>query len=388
MRREASTPRPDFEEHAAEIGFEYAHIDGEPYWDESVRYVFTLREIEEEIEAPTAELDALCLDLVGRIVDSEEMMERLRVPAHARDLVAESWKKREPSLYGRFDFAYDGEGPAKLLEYNADTPTTLYESAVVQWHWLEQLIERGQLPQGADQFNLLHEKLVARWGEIAPKAFVHLSAMSGSVEDFGAIAYLADCATQAGSGAALLDMGDIGLEGENFYDRDGRRIETLFKLYPWEWMFADDFGKTPAMRNTRFLEPAWKAVLSNKGMLALLWEMAPGHPNLLECYFADDPRAASLGQSYAKQPLYSREGANVSLVEDGRGLASAPGGYGAEGHVRQALHLLGRFDGRYPVLGSWLVGGAPAGLGIREDVSPLTSNHSRFVPHVIDRTGC
>jgi len=383
MRREASPPRPDFETHAAEIGFEYADIDGEPYWDESARYVFTLREIEEDIEAATAELHALCLELVSRVAKSEEMMERLRLPSHSRDLVAESWRKREPSLYGRFDFAYDGRGPAKLLEYNADTPTSLFESAVAQWRWLEHMIDRGSLPRSADQFNSLHEKLIARWGEIAPRAFVHLSAMSESVEDFGMIAYLADCAAQAGSAAALLDVRDIGLKDARFYDRDGREIEILFKLYPWEWMFADEFGQAPAMRRTRFLEPPWKAALSNKGMLALLWEMAPGHPNLLECYFADDPRSKALGENYAMKPLYSREGANVSLVRDGRAIASAPGAYGAEGHVRQALHMLGCFDGQYPALGSWLIGDAPAGMGIREDVSPLTSNRSRFVPHVI-----
>jgi glutathionylspermidine synthase len=181
----------------------------------------------------------------------------------------------------------------------------------------------------------------------------------------------------------LLDIRDIGLEGAQFCDRAGRKIETLFKLYPWEWMFADEFSHAPAMRATAFLEPPWKALLSNKGMLALAWEMAPGHPNLLECYFADDPRASSLGDSFAEKPIYSREGANVVLVEAGRALASAPGDYGAEGHVRQALHLLPSFEGRYPVLGSWVVGDAPAGMGIREDASPVTSNRSRFVAHAI-----
>lgn len=383
MKREASPPRPDVARHFKEIGFAFAHMDGAPYWDESARYVFTMREIESDIEMAARDLDALCLDLVARIAGSEEMMDRLRVPVHARDLIAESRTRRDPSLYGRFDFAYDGAHPPKLLEYNADTPTSLYESAVVQWHWLEQLVAQGALPEDADQFNSLHERLIARWAEIAPGAFVHFAAMSGSVEDFGTTAYLADCAAQAGCRAALLDMGDIGLKDARFYDRDGRAIETLFKLYPWEWMFADAFGRTPAMRATRFLEPPWKTLLSNKGMLALLWEMAPGHPNLLECYFADDPRAAALGASYAKKPIYSREGANVLLVKEGAAIASAPGEYGAEGHVRQALHLLPRFEGRYPVIGAWVVGGAPAGIGIREDETPLTSDRARFVPHVI-----
>jgi glutathionylspermidine synthase len=383
MRREPSPPRPDAQQDFDEIGFAYAQIDGAPYWDESARYVFTLREIEDDIEAPARELAAMSLELAGRIVASDAMMDRLRVPAHARDLIAESWRRRDPSLYGRFDFAYDGKGPAKLLEYNADTPTSLFESAVVQWRWLEQLVARGALPADADQFNSLHEKLVARWAEVAGKTFVHIAAMSASVEDFGTAAYLADCAAQAGAAAALLDMSDIGLKDASFYDRDGRRIETLFKLYPWEWMFKDDFSHAAAMRFTRFLEPPWKAVLSNKGMLALLWEMAPGHPNLLECCFSDDPRAAALDDGYAEKPIYSREGANVRLVREGRELASTAGGYGEEGHVRQALHPPPCFDGRYPVIGAWIVGAEPAGMSLREDATPVTTDRARFVPHII-----
>ena len=61
-----------------------------------------------------------------------------------------------PSIYGRFDLRYDGAGPAKLLEYNADTPTTLLEASILQWNWLKDTHE------GDDQWNSLHEKLVER----------------------------------------------------------------------------------------------------------------------------------------------------------------------------------------------------------------------------------
>jgi glutathionylspermidine synthase len=383
MRREPSAQRQDFEKEAAKIGFNFAHIDGEPYWDETARYVFSMREIEDDLEAATAELHALCLDLVSRVVASEEKMRRLRIPRHAWDLIADSWARRDSSLYGRFDFAYDGEGKPKLLEYNADTPTSLFETAVVQWRWLEQLIDRGELPKGADQFNSLHEKLIARWREVAASRFLHLSCMTASAEDAGTIAYLEDCARQAGLQTAAIDMGDIGLDEDVFVDRNGREIEILFKLYPWEWTFADPFGQSAAMRRARFVEPPWKALLSNKGALALLWETAPGHPNLLPCFFEDDPRAASLEGRYARKPLYSREGANVALVDAGKTIMRTSGDYGSEGYIRQALHMLPDFDGRSPVLGCWLVGDGPAGMGVREDVSPITSNHSRFIPHAI-----
>jgi len=383
VKREKSPPRPDLEAHFKEIGFAYAYADGEPYWDESARYVFSLSEIEDQLERPTQELHALCLKLVARVIASDELLRRLKIPSFAFDAIKKSWARRDSTLYGRFDLAYGGKGPAKLLEYNADTPTSLYESAVVQWFWLESLIARGELPKGADQFNSLHEKLIARWREIALGRFLHLACTTHSVEDAGTSAYLEDCAKQAGLSTLSLDMTDIGLQGPAFVDRGGRRIDFLFKLYPWEWLLADPFGKAPAVLRTRFVEPPWKMILSNKGMLALLWEMAPGHPNLLECYFENEPRCAALGERYARKPLYSREGADIELVDGATKTRSDPDGYGAEGFVRQALHPLPDFGGLRPVLGCWIVGDAPAGLGIRDDPSPITSNRSRFVPHVI-----
>ena len=137
------------------------------------------------------------------------------------------------------------------------------------------------------------------------------------------------------------------------------------------------------MAQTRFIAPPWKAIASNKGFLALLWEAVPGHPNLLPTNFDDDFRSDALGESFARKPLLSREGANVTLYDGAHILARTSGDYGAEGFVRQELRLLPDFDGRRPVIGCWLVGDAAAGLGIREDLGPITSNRSRFVPHVI-----
>lgn len=382
MRRLPSFPRTDLAEQMERIGFLYAHLDGTLYWDEGVRYEFAMAEIE-VIESASEELASLCLDLIDHIVASEVMLMRLQVPRHAWDLIAQSWRRRDPSLYGRFDFVYDGVNTPKLLEYNADTPTSLFEASVVQWFWLEQLIERGDFAKGSDQFNSLHEKLVARWRSIPRPPLLHLACQIEHIEDRSTIDYLANCANQARFETATVDIGDIGLKGERFVDRQGRRIESLFKLYPWEWMLKDAFGKSEALRAIQLIEPPWKMLLSNKGILALLWEFAPNHPNLLPTYFERDPRAQMLGQRYARKPLYSREGNNIELV-DGVTLVSGPkDGYGAEGYVRQQLCLLPEFGGYYPVIGSWVIGEEPAGMGIREDASPITSNGARFVPHVI-----
>ena len=160
-------------------------------------------------------------------------------------------------------------------------------------------------------------------------------------------------------------------------------IATLFKLYPWEWMMTDDFGQSIPDSGVTFIEPAWKAVLSNKGLLPLLWEMFEGHPNLLPAYFADDPRAAELEDGYVRKPIFSREGANVEMVRPGEPPLAVDGPYGAEGSIVQALHPLPVFEGNHTVIGSWLVASQPCGLCIREDDSPITKDSSRFLPHVI-----
>jgi glutathionylspermidine synthase len=384
MQRIASEERSDWRARAEEIGFNFHTIDGERYWDERAYYVFTLKEIESDLEAPTAELEKMCRELVARVVADEQLMRRLAIPVPFWNWIARSWKQSEPSLYGRFDLRYGGNGPAKLLEYNADTPTAVLETGVFQWMWLEQAIERKVLPADADQFNSLHERLIQGWKEIGQSRPLHLTAMMDNPEDAGNVAYLEDCAHQAGLTTTVLPIEDIGknLAGQ-FIDDDNRLIELLFKLYPWEWMMREAFGASLPGSTTQFIEPPWKAVLSNKGILPLLWEMFPNHPNLLPAYFDDDPVSATLGASYARKPLYSREGANIELLTDGRSLDKDDGPYGAEGFVRQAIAPLPRFDGNYAVLGSWFAAGAPCGLSVREDVSAITKNTSRFLPHAI-----
>ncbi|MBL8556468.1 MAG: glutathionylspermidine synthase family protein [Phenylobacterium sp.] len=385
MKRIATTERPGWDEKAEQLGFTWRHLDGARYWDERAYYAFSLAEIEEGIEAPARELHAMCLDLVDDVVTSEELMAKLAIPEASRDDVAESWARRDPTLYGRFDFAYDGTGPAKLYEYNADTPTSIYESGAFQWIWLEDMIAADRLPADADQFNSLHEKLEARFRAIFPGGgFVHFASDADSVEDRQTVKYLEDIAGQAGIEPKFVPVGEIGLTADQrFVDQDGYVIQALFKLYPWEEMFREEYGANIKASKTRFLEPAWKAVLSNKGMLPLLWARNAGHPNLLAAYFEDDPRAAELGASYVRKPLFSREGANIELVKQGRKARVLDLGYGEEGHIRQALHEAPAFEGAYPVVGAWIVGDEPAGIGIREDRSRVTKNLSRFIPHAI-----
>ena len=154
-------------------------------------------------------------------------------------------------------------------------------------------------------------------------------------------------------------------------------IECSFKLYPWEWMWHEKFGVHLSSECIQFIEPTWKMLLSNKGLLPILWQLFPGHPNLLPAYESAGP----LGERYVRKPILSREGSNIIWVEGGVVLEETGGDYGAEGHVYQAPAELPNFEGNYLVMGVWVVDHEAAGLGIREDTRRITGNLSRFVPH-------
>jgi glutathionylspermidine synthase len=377
LQRRKIQPRKEWQAQLESVGFHFHSLDGS-YWDESVCYRFSASEID-MLEEATAELHAMSLAAVESIID-RGLFDRFAIEPWLSKYIIETWQAKAPTLNGRFDLRYDGINAPKLLEYNADTPTSLLEAAVAQWNWLK------AVEPNADQFNSIHEKLIAQWTAIRPTLpgvapVVHFACVKDSEEDFGNLEYLRDTALQAGLDARHIYMEDIGWsDAENaFVDLDGTAIRALFKLYPWEWMMREEFGKNIPRARLDVIEPAWKLLLSCKGVLAVLWELYPNHPNLLAAYF----EPGKLGQQFVRKPFYSREGANVE-IHGRRGVFAQPGNYGAEGYVYQAYASLPEFDGNYPVIGSWIIGDAPAGMGIREDVTPVTRNTSRFVPHYFD----
>ncbi len=378
--------RPDWKQQAAEYGFHFHTMYGEPYWDESVYYQFSLKQIEQDIEDPTAELHQMCLAAVDKVIRDEEWLNRFQIPALHREFILRSWQDNAPSLYSRLDLVYDGKSPAKLLENNADTPTSLYESGFWQWLWLEQQVDRGNLPRHADQFNSLQEKLVHRFEEIAAYYRIrnmHFACCRDTEEDRGTVQYLQDCAQAAGLQSEFLYIEDMGLADTGaFTDLHDNPVTECFKLYPWEFMLRESFGDALSGAGTNWIEPPWKAILSNKALLPLLWEMFPGHPNLLPAYFPDNAPGLETGK-WIQKPLFSREGANISLIENGKQTKLSDGPYGEEGVVIQAFTALPRFAENYTLIGSWLVDDMPAGLSVREDSSEITQDLSRYLPHII-----
>jgi len=356
------------------------------YWKETAAYQFTDLEVH-RIESATNELLHM-LEEAGEHVVNHRLFGLLGIPPQFHDAVSASWRNEDPTLYGRFDFAFDGEGWPKLLEFNADTPTSLLESAVSQWDWLE------DVKPHADQYNALHDKLVAQWHTIATKRRpagplprrIHFASVSDNEEDWICVHYLMDTAVQAGFAVQHVFTEALGFNHDTgyFVDADDAQIDILFKLYPLEWMMREDFGVHLLDTHTQLVEPLWKAMFSTKAILPILWQLYPGHRLLLPAFFEHDVLPPGF-TSYARKPLFSREGANITLVRDGKAIAHGhEQEYGAEGYVLQSLIELRAHDGFFPVIGAWVVGDAAAGMCIREDTNRITTNMSHFVPHFIE----
>jgi glutathionylspermidine synthase len=376
MRRRVSPPRSHWQEKVTAAGLTWHTAEQHPYWNESAFYEFTAKEID-LLASATNELEEMTLHAAQHMIDNH-LYSKMGIPDCAVPLIERSWDAEPPSLYARFDLAYCGDHPPKLLEYNADTPTSLLEAAVVQWYWLEETHPEG------DQFNSIHERLIALWKELAPHfpgGCIDFCSLDNS-EDWTTAMYVEDTAQQAGLPSSLFAIDEIGWDGARFVGLDDRPLTTVFKLYPWEWMVREEFGKYLAKTSTIWLEPPWKMLLSNKGLLPVLWELYPNHPYLLAASF-EGPS----GADWVRKPLLGREGANITLRHAGIEIETG-GDYGQEGFVYQDAAPLKDFDGMYPVIGSWVIGHKPgdcaAGIGIRESDTPITTNLSCFVPHVCE----
>jgi glutathionylspermidine synthase len=380
MKRNTCRIRNNWQSIVSEQGLTFhTHDDGSPYWSEGTYYSFSSKEID-IIEQATNDLHSMCLKAAQHAIDNNRFGD-MGIPDFAIPIIKKTWEEEPPAIYGRLDLAYDGTNPPKLLEYNADTPTSLIEASVIQWFWLQDSYPKS------DQFNSIHERLIAKWKELRSHIrgdilyFAHLD--DEATEDIMTASYLRDTAEQAGFKTGGILMKDIGwdAEGNRFADLESNTIISLFKLYPWEWLIHEEFGRhlIDSFDSMQWMEPAWKMLLSNKAILPILWELYPDHPNLLPAYM-DGPHGLT---EFVKKPKLSREGANIT-VQNGGTILKTDGDYGEEGYVYQAMAPIPEFNGFYPVIGSWMIDQEAGGMGIRESRNLVTDNKSSYIPHLFD----
>jgi glutathionylspermidine synthase len=319
----------------------------------------------------------MCIETITDIIEEGNYEHYPDLSITAQEAIEQSWNNDEISLYGRFDLGYNNS-QIKMLEYNADTPTSLLEAAVAQWNWLQDT-------NRPDQFNSIHERLVERWKQIAGKLPVGTQMYFTSLdsdEDWGNVNYLVNCAMEAGVPSSIIGLDSIGFNGESFVDTDKNVISALFKLYPWEWIMTDEYAPHVAPSGCRFIEPAWKMLLSDKNILVALWDKFPNHSLLLPAFRKS--KVVTIGEgNWVSKPALSREGSNVSIFNKDRVIEKSTEfheGYD-QNYIVQRQFQMPEFQGNYPVIGSWIIGEEAAGMGIREGSNSITTNKSRFVPH-------
>lgn len=288
MQRCTMLPRNNWQSIVESQGLSFHTEGGVPYWDEAVFYEFQFSEIE-VLRKATDEVHQMCLHAVQYIIENRERtFPRFSIPIEFYDFIAASWEEDEQTVFGRLDFVYDGVNPPKLLEYNADTPTTLLESSVIQHHWLK---DTGG---NFEQFNSIHERLIEAFERIKKDREIdvpfYLASLSEetSAEDYITAKYLFDASVHAGLDSVQINIENVGYcEGTRYFldSNTNERIEHLFKLYPWEWLFREEFGQYISTTATEWYEPAWKCILSNKAILPYLSEIFGDCPYILKSSF-------------------------------------------------------------------------------------------------------
>lgn len=394
MKRVAVQPRQDWRKKCEQVGFSFYNMPsegGEPYWRESAAYELSLSEVE-MLETCTEELFNRCMDAVDFVIKNNRYAE-FAIPQKFWPLIKQSWDNDDPTVFGRFDLAWQPDGTVKLLEFNADTPTSLIESSVVQWFWLKDMFGDGK-----DQFNSIHEELIAQWSHIRTERWrlpqgapLYMASLRDNgngeliTEDYENVAYMAETAKAAGFSPRQIFIEDILWSDKlkAFTDQNNDPINHIYKLYPWEWMASELYADNiiTAQHRTQWVEPTWKMLLSNKQLLVILWELFPSHPLLLPAFNSNVPL---LGKPHVRKPKLSREGANVHIYKAGGQVTEfKDGNYGSDGYIWQEYAQLPNFDGWNAVIGSWVVGETPVGIDFRETSGLITDNLAFFVPHYI-----
>ena len=328
----------------------------------------------------------------GEYVIENELFHEIGIPFNLVDAIKLSWENDVHwHLYGRFDLAGGLDGkPIKLIEFNADTPTALFETSILQWAMLK---KNGM--EESHQFNNLHEALVENFKRLITleedvSSFneqydgwkILFSSVKGNIEEENTVRLLQSIAKEAGyiTEFAYIDEVEFSAEEGVFY-RD-ENYEYFFKLLPWEDIAIEESELarllTDIMENQKaiIMNPAYTLMFQSKAFMKILWDLYPNHPLLLETSF--DPLE---GKAQVEKRIFGREGANTVIVDkEHKVMAETDGEYGEFGVIYQEYAQLPKNDkGEYYQAGVFYAFEA-CGLGFRKG-GLILDNYSKFVGH-------
>jgi len=374
------------------LGFVWHTDSNETSYISDELVVISESEAEAYYEA-TNELYDMYVEAAEHVVENN-LFHEIGIPFNLVDVIKESWENDVHwHLYGRFDLAGGIDGtPIKLLEFNADTPTALFETAIIQWA----MLKKNNLEEES-QFNALYEALVDNFKRLVTleedvSTFEErydgwkflFTSIKGNSEEENTVKLLQHIATEAGFETEFAYIDDIEFSDEDGIVYNDESYELWFKLIPWEDIALEESDLamllTNIIKNQKAIifNPAYTLLFQSKGLLKILWDLYPNHPLLLESSF--EPLE---GQKQVKKPIFGREGGNVSILnEDASTLESIEGDYENHKMVYQAYtELVTDAQGLSYQAGVFYAYEA-CGLGFRKG-GKILDNMSKFVGHYV-----
>jgi glutathionylspermidine synthase len=374
------------------LGFVWHTDSDETSYISDTLVVLSEAEAEAYYEATNTLYD-MYIEAAEHVVENN-LFHQIGIPFNLVEVIKESWENDVHwHLYGRFDLAGGLDGkPIKLLEFNADTPTALFETAIVQWA----MLKKNNLEE-ASQFNALYEALVDNFKRLVTleedvSAFEErydgwnflFTSVKGNSEEENTVRLLQHIATEAGFNTEFAYIDEIEFSAEEGIFYQDKNYELWFKLIPWEDIALEESDLamllTSIIKNQKAIifNPAYTLLFQSKGLLKILWDLYPNHPLLLESSF--EPLQ---GKKQVKKPVFGREGGSVTILdEDAQNIEHVEGDYDNHKMVYQAYtELVTDTQGESYQAGVFYAYEA-CGLGFRKG-GKILNNMSKFVGHVV-----
>lgn len=375
------------------LGFTWHTDDDSSSYVSDELVVITDAEAEAYYEAAN-ELYDMYAKAAQHVIDNNLFFE-LGIPFNLIEAVKKSWENDVHwHVYGRFDLAGGVDGkPIKLLEFNADTPTALFETALLQWA----LLKENNMDEDR-QFNTVYEAISQNFKrlitlfddtELFEERYdgwkILFSSTHGHEEEEATTKLLQQMANDAGFDTGFEYLQDVKFDENGIYDRDENEYEYWFKLYPWEDMATDEPELTTTITDIMLnqkaiiINPAYTLLFQSKGMLKILYDLFPNSPYLLKASF--EPLK---GIKHVEKTVFGREGANVKIIEANGTISNEQdGNYGNHKKVFQEYTELPKdMNGAKYQAGVFFAYEA-CGVGFRKG-GEILNNMSKFVGHVIN----
>ncbi|WP_457744837.1 glutathionylspermidine synthase family protein [Sulfurimonas sp.] len=306
-----------------EIGFSWhTDSDGTKYVSDELIEI-TQEEADAYYEATNSLYDMYVQ--AAEYVIKNELFFDLGIPFNLIDTIKKSWESDVHwHIYGRFDLAGGTDGKEiKLIEFNADTPTALFETALLQWGILKSnnMDEEKQFNNVYEAISDNFKRLITLFDDTSEFDAnydgwkILFSSVEGNDEEEATTRLLQQMANDAGFVTHFEFLNNVNFDENGIYDAEGNQYEYWFKLYPWEDIAVDEPELATTLTNIMLnqkaiiLNPAYTLLFQSKGMMAILSELFPDSPYLLETSF--EPLK---DKKQVEKPVFGREGANTKII--------------------------------------------------------------------------